>query len=133
MSNLTEESKRFNLLPGQEANADAVLKRKCNKTSSLTGCVIDCRHDKVNHIKVLLFGCESLYETFTNKEGFFWFENVCEGKYSVILPLYCIQKYVNICGRKNCCRIKIHSKQRLLFFKKLLYKALHVILKKRRG
>lgn len=132
MSNLTGEIKRFNLLLEQKANADAVLKHKCNKTS-LTGCVIDCRHDKVNHIKVLLFGCESLYETFTNKEGFFWFEHVCEGKYSVILPLYCIQKNVNICGGKNFCRIKIHSKQRLLFFKKLLYKALHVILKKRRG
>lgn len=133
MSNLTGESKRFNLLPGREANVDAVLKRKCNKTSSLTGCVIDCRHDKVNHIKVLLFGCENLYETFTNKEGFFWFEHVCEGKYSVILPLYCIQKDVSIYGKKNTCRIKIQSKHRPLFFKKLIYKALRFILKKRRG
>lgn len=131
MSNSTRENKRFKLLFVKQADVEAILKRKHIKASSLTGCVIDCRFDKVNRIKVMMFGCDNLYETYTNKEGFFRFENIKKGKYSLILPLYCIQKDINILSDENFCRINIYIKH-LPLFKRILYKILHRILKKRK-
>ena len=103
MDEVYSRSRRFTLLPGEEADIDLILGCR-TKPHILIGCLINCSCGCINHIHVFACGGHKKYETDTNSEGFFRFKLNSEGWYLITIPQYHICRQVFVTGSETFVR-----------------------------